>query len=160
MKEQILQLRAEGKSYRQIQKQLGCSRGTISYHCNSETKRKVIENQTRRRAGKPRREIDPVWIEERALLQYQPKETRLQALSRWYNDLKSQSKCKSCSENHIACLEFHHIDSKTKLFEISAFRFYALPEVLEELEKCEVLCANCHRKLHYQEFTALKASES
>jgi|688.fasta_scaffold97001_3 hypothetical protein len=33
LKNQVLTLRAEGKSYRVIQKELNCSRGTINYHC-------------------------------------------------------------------------------------------------------------------------------
>ena len=33
LKNQVLTLRAEGKSYRAIQKELNCSRGTINYHC-------------------------------------------------------------------------------------------------------------------------------
>jgi DNA-binding CsgD family transcriptional regulator len=35
MKENILNLRNEGKSYNEISKILGCSKGTISYHCSS-----------------------------------------------------------------------------------------------------------------------------
>jgi DNA-binding CsgD family transcriptional regulator len=33
LKNKVLTLRAEGKSYRAIQKELNCSRGTINYHC-------------------------------------------------------------------------------------------------------------------------------
>ena len=33
LKQEIIQMRNEGKSYREIQKILGCSRGTINYHC-------------------------------------------------------------------------------------------------------------------------------
>ena len=33
LKSDIVQLRNEGKSYREIQKLLNCSRGTINYHC-------------------------------------------------------------------------------------------------------------------------------
>ena len=33
LKNKVLTLRAEGKSYRAIQKELECSRGTINYHC-------------------------------------------------------------------------------------------------------------------------------
>jgi len=33
LKNQVLTLRAQGKSYRVIQKELNCSRGTINYHC-------------------------------------------------------------------------------------------------------------------------------
>lgn len=41
MKEQILKLKAEGKTYNQIQEILGCSRGTISYHCGKGQKDKA-----------------------------------------------------------------------------------------------------------------------
>jgi 5-methylcytosine-specific restriction endonuclease McrA len=43
MKEQILKLREQGKSYREIQSELGCSRGTISYHCGIGQKEKQTE---------------------------------------------------------------------------------------------------------------------
>ncbi len=33
MKEKILKLRSEGKTYKQISRELGCSTGTICYHC-------------------------------------------------------------------------------------------------------------------------------
>ena len=41
MKEKILALREQGKSYRQICKILGCSSSTVSYHCDSEQKEKT-----------------------------------------------------------------------------------------------------------------------
>ena len=40
MKDDILKLRSEGKSYRQIQKILGCSLSTIAYHCSPGEKEK------------------------------------------------------------------------------------------------------------------------
>lgn len=41
MKEQILKLRAEGKTYNEIVNILGCSKGTISYHCGNKGKSKT-----------------------------------------------------------------------------------------------------------------------
>ena len=41
MKKKIIKLRNEGKSYREIQKILGCSKSTISYHCGSGQKQKI-----------------------------------------------------------------------------------------------------------------------
>jgi hypothetical protein len=41
MKEKILSLRKEGKSYLEIKKILGCSKGTISYHCGEGQKEKT-----------------------------------------------------------------------------------------------------------------------
>ena len=40
MKEKILKLRSEGKSYNEIKKILGCSKSTISYHCGDGQKEK------------------------------------------------------------------------------------------------------------------------
>jgi len=41
MKEEILKLRSEGKTYNQIKEILGCSKSTISYHCNNCKKTKI-----------------------------------------------------------------------------------------------------------------------
>lgn len=41
MKEEILKLREEGKSYREINLILGCSKGTIAYHCGKGQKEKT-----------------------------------------------------------------------------------------------------------------------
>lgn len=49
MKEDILKLRKEGKSYNEIQNLLGCSKGTISYHCGENQKDKTKKRQNNRR---------------------------------------------------------------------------------------------------------------
>lgn len=49
MKEQILKLREEGKTYSEIQKELGCSKGTISYHCGEGQKEKSLKRCRKRR---------------------------------------------------------------------------------------------------------------
>ena len=41
-KEDILRLRSEGKSYGEIEKEIGCSRGTIAYHCGDGQKAKTL----------------------------------------------------------------------------------------------------------------------
>jgi len=45
MKNEILKLREEGKSYKQIRKILGCSLGTIAYHCGEGQKEKYLARQ-------------------------------------------------------------------------------------------------------------------
>ena len=50
MKDQILELRSQGKSYREIEAILGCSKSTISYHCGKGQKEKKADNQRKRRA--------------------------------------------------------------------------------------------------------------
>jgi hypothetical protein len=77
--------------------------------------------------------------------------TRLK-LRVWLKNLKQSLSCSKCGENHPACLQFHHKDRTSKSFEISnATRGYSIKRIEEEISKCEVLCANCHAKLHYEE---------
>lgn len=49
MKEEILKLRSEGKSYSEIKDILGCSKGLISYHCGIGQKEKTSERRRNRR---------------------------------------------------------------------------------------------------------------
>lgn len=49
MKEKILKLREEGKSYKQIVKELGCSIGTVSYHCGKNQKEKTKARSSKNR---------------------------------------------------------------------------------------------------------------
>lgn len=54
-----------------------------------------------------------------------------------------------CGEDRIWCLDFHHTNPSEK--EGSVFHMIQAPNKLKsELEKCIVLCANCHRDVHYQ----------
>jgi hypothetical protein len=70
----------------------------------------------------------------------------------YVNKIKTENGCKYCGENHIACLDFHHKDSSKKEEGISkATADWTLKRLIPELEKCEVVCSNCHRKLHYKE---------
>lgn len=60
--------------------------------------------------------------------------------------------CQCCREKHVACLEFHHRDESTKSFNVMIGGLSVSMETLQaELAKCDVLCANCHKKLHYRE---------
>lgn len=69
----------------------------------------------------------------------------------WLRDLKCNLGCMKCSENHPSCIEFHHRDSKQKEFEISVavIQGWARKRIIDEIAKCDNLCANCHRKIHW-----------
>ena len=49
---------------------------------------------------------------------------------------------------HSAVYDFHHIDPSKKDFKISAFRSGKFEKLRAELDKCLLLCANCHRMEH------------
>lgn len=66
-------------------------------------------------------------------------------------DIKKKSKCTICGESRWWVLDFHHI--RDKRFEVSSLarRGCSLETFKEEIDKCIVVCANCHRDLHYKE---------
>jgi hypothetical protein len=53
--------------------------------------------------------------------------------------------CVDCGEDDVLVLEFDHLGDK--LFSIArGFRDRSLQALLDEMAKCEVVCANCHRR--------------
>lgn len=56
--------------------------------------------------------------------------------------------CSICGETDPICLDFHHLDPAQKTIEISlAIARWSIKRIREEMDKCIVVCANCHRKL-------------
>lgn len=58
------------------------------------------------------------------------------------------SGCVSCGETEPCALDFHHLDPSEKDYEVSHMHKLSLKKIQNELDKCIVLCANCHRKVH------------
>lgn len=61
--------------------------------------------------------------------------------------LKLFGKCVDCGNNDWKVLEFDHIDPNTKSNNVSNFysNHYSLKRIKEEIKKCELRCANCHK---------------
>jgi len=60
--------------------------------------------------------------------------------------------CKCGYKRYIGALEFHHRNSRRKEITISADGCcHAWSRVRRELDKCDLLCANCHRERHRDE---------
>jgi len=123
MKEQILKLRSEGKTYTQIKSVLGCSLGTICYHLRSDQKQKSSIRRKKHRYDK---------------------KTKLK------NSVGG--KCQICGyDKYQGALHFHHIDPTQKKFIISdatARKKYSQEEIEAEIRKCVLVCANCHAEIH------------
>ena len=120
----IKKLRSEGKSYRDIENELGCSRSLIAYHLNKTTKKAAIKLQTENRFQK----------------RFDLKE-------------KFGGKCNICGYSKcLAALHFHHVDSKNKSFCITDALWGKVKashqEILDEAEKCILVCSNCHIEIH------------
>lgn len=84
------------------------------------------------------------------------KERRVQLNREWrernralYDDYKRTLSCVLCGESEPCCLDFHHKDPSQKEYSISsAPRHKSFKKIMIEIEKCVVLCSNCHRKVH------------
>ena len=59
-------------------------------------------------------------------------------------------RCEICGYDRcLEALEFHHLDSQNKDFGISDKGYTrSWQKVREELDKCIMLCSNCHREVH------------
>ena len=66
----------------------------------------------------------------------------------WFLNLKESLCCCVCGESENSCLDFHHIDSNEKEFDISNCSESSKSKIIKEINKCACLCANCHRKQH------------
>jgi excinuclease UvrABC ATPase subunit len=82
--------------------------------------------------------------------QIQEKKRRLREWLRMYT---LERKCVKCGyDKCVAALEFHHRDPATKKFTIAqaVSMGYSKNRIQQEIAKCDVLCANCHREHHWQ----------
>ena len=76
---------------------------------------------------------------------------RRQRHRRWLKSLKRESDgCRDCKAADPVCLDYHHLDSGEKTMAINEMVLYGFSKsrISEEISKCVLLCANCHRKVH------------
>lgn len=175
MEEEIIRLRNEGKSIKEICIILNRKKGTIGYYIKKlglnnnlppeiklEIKR-LLENK------KTRKEISTILnISFEKVSSYlnnnkikKPKPTldeskRKKSLNviNWKKRKKKElveykgGKCEKCGYNKcITALEFHHLDPTKKDFQISG-KNYKIERLKEEVDKCILVCSNCHREIH------------
>lgn len=60
--------------------------------------------------------------------------------------------CAICGRTFPPCaMDFHHIDESVKEFGLAQYAYTAISteDVLREVSKCMVICACCHRILHF-----------
>lgn len=65
-----------------------------------------------------------------------------------YIDSK-KTQCVKCGDKRTYILQFHHIDPKKKLFELSDHGTHTIEAIDTELKKCVCLCSNCHDEFHW-----------
>lgn len=76
---------------------------------------------------------------------------RKQRLRQWvYDKKRAAGGCTDCSESDPRCLDFHHREDTEKIATVSSMinDCSSKDRIATEIQKCTVLCANCHRKRH------------
>lgn len=180
MKEKIIELRKKGLTYNEITKILGISKSTVSYHSSrhgldgcinckkvdiknidevndyykthtlDETSEKFEINKTTLKTilNKKRKKLTD---EERNAGTYRYVKTFRHKNKERAIEYKG-GKCCLCGYNKSKwALDFHHTDSTKKDFTPSSNMNIAWEKLKKELDKCILVCSNCHRELHEKE---------
>ena len=91
----------------------------------------------------------------------QRRQKRIDAVTRWRRNTKEKlveykgGKCKVCGyDKCIDALEFHHRDPSKKDFSISG-KTWSYEKLQAEVDKCDLVCSNCHRELHNEQKISL-----
>lgn len=118
MKESILNLREQGFTYNQIVAEIGCAKSTVAYYCGQDQKTKQ-------------------------LVRIKDKRSKL----RVHLQTAKNKPCMDCGNSYpYFVMEFDHRPDETKLYTISAVNTIpSMDALIEEISKCDVVCANCHK---------------
>lgn len=81
---------------------------------------------------------------------------RKNAIKKWYREYKSNFVCNTCGIKDD--LEFHHIDPNTKFKDVCRMVTdgYKKERIMEEMEKCVLLCRKCHDIITYKKESAAR----
>jgi hypothetical protein len=68
-------------------------------------------------------------------------------------EYKCTHPCVDCGEPDPIVLNFHHLNRREKKAPVARLLtgYWSMKVIVSEIEKCIVLCANCHRRRHYKE---------
>lgn len=184
MKEKILELRINGKSMKQIARELGCAHSTVSYHCNKAglggdgIERKILteyeidkikelystgcsNDKLSKEFSVSKYEIRKYTKELKRYSRFDDSLTRKQRTSIMVSERRRKTKdmaieykggkCEKCGYNKCnGALEFHHLNPEEKDFSISTSgTTKSFERIKKEIDKCILVCANCHREIHY-----------
>ena len=116
------------------------SSSTTTKTCPMCTKCLPLSNFYKRRDGRP----GPYCIQ----CSNKEARSRQRSIKQQCVDYKG-GKCSACNYNkYVGALEFHHTDPEHKDFAISKISCKSFAKLKPELDKCVLLCSNCHKEEH------------
>lgn len=176
----IEDLRMANKSYNEISKILGISKATVSYHAknlflNEPVKGVTLSDdelimlrdyyknhtiiETAEQFGVCSSTVKKYVHKKRiSYTDAEKKLKRYNSVKTWRQKMKERAviylggKCIICGyDKCIWALEFHHRDPKCKDFGISEYSNLNWKKIEIELDKCDLLCSNCHKETHHRD---------
>lgn len=176
LKDRILKLRVEGKTYNEIKKLLSCTKSVISYYCKNaklenynflkppskeeiDMFQKVYnETQSSVKVSEITGWSKPTILKYIIVKQKKTKEEKRKNNVEQVIDWRKKNKkklidykggcCEICKyDKCIEALEFHHKNPLEKDFGISGVT-KSFDKMKKEVDKCILVCANCHREIH------------
>lgn len=77
---------------------------------------------------------------------------RKKDMKAFVDEYKKDKMCEICGLADFRVLEFHHARGKKEFCIGNVKKLgYGPKKIMEEIEKCDILCGNCHKILHYEE---------
>ena len=168
--EKIIELRNQGKTYKQICKELNCAMSTVSYHC----KLNKVGGHSDRLSDEQKIELQKLYDEIGSLKKvaklkghafetiqrYVITKNKKQPISNsnrvieWRKRTKQKlieykgGECELCGYKKCnRSLQFHHLNPDEKDFTISG-KSFSFENLKEEVDKCILVCSNCHSEIH------------
>lgn len=68
----------------------------------------------------------------------------------YVNEYLRNNPCVDCGESDIIVLDFDHLQDKEQNISTAINKPWSLKKLKEEIAKCEIRCANCHRRMTYK----------
>jgi hypothetical protein len=131
-KEIILKLRSEGKKHREIAELLNCNQSLIYYYLEHS---KNLEKFKNKRKNKEFNEVRVISVNKSKA------RNRKVVL-----DYLETHPCIDCGITDVRVLEFDHVrGTKIDCVSVGVKDSWSVEKLTEEINKCEVRCANCHK---------------
>ena len=167
--EKIIELRKDGKTYKEICDELECAMSTVSYHCklhklggidvslNDEDKEKLQilydEIGSLKKVAKLKGHAYET-VRKYVVTKDKISKTNSENVISWRKRKKRElieykgGKCEICGYDKCdRALQFHHKNPKEKDFQISG-KSLSFKNLKNEVDKCILVCANCHCEIH------------
>lgn len=133
----------------------GCGKPMLKYTTTGKVRGYIQGHKPRKNAGRPKsvkinNEQDVISSNERVAILIRKTRTGI--------ILRKGGRCKNCNTEYNgsngSIFQLHHVDGSTKEFSLSGQSLLTRSwiEIEEEINKCELYCANCHFMLHSQPY--------